>query len=482
MAMSLALLEGSSVFAALCGAMLAWLRPLPLSWIDVAAVLGQGLALSLCYTVAFYYTDLYGLRIVPSFSKFISRLPLSFGLALIPLAVLSTIFFKLEIQAGPFIQSLLIILALLLLIRAVFYWIMRSRLFVKRVVIVGTNPLAQKLITEIEDKPHFSYSIVGVVDDGLGSGKPPFGYPNLGPPEHLGKIVEEINPHRIIVAMTDRSRIPVRELLECRLRGITVEEGVEVYERLTGKLPIEWLTPSHLVFSKDFQKSAAGLAVARAISLLVSALALVCLSPVLGFIALAIKLDSRGAVFVVQSRVGRGGKPFRLIKFRTMHPIEGDTPLWFSDGANNRVTRVGKWLRKFRLDEFPQFVNVLNGDMNLVGPRPHREPKFKLLALVWRNAPECGQPIPYHSLRCLVPPGITGWAQVRYRYARDLEEETEKVRYDLYYLRHRSLWLDLLIILDTIKITFLGRGSATMPAYRPEPRQDRPQEELRRVA
>lgn len=442
----------------------------------------RALGTTLCFVVAFYFNNLYDLRIVRSFKDFLSRFPQSLALALLlllPLQALNPENGK--IPGVRLFSTLAIVVALLLLLRAGSYKVMRSLRFTQRVLVLGANPLARQILGEIESRPHLRFSIVGVVCEST-AGRESLGCPVIGSVDHLGKIVEEINPHRIIVAMTDRSRIPVRELLECRLRGITVEEGVEVYERLTGKLPIEWLTPSHLVFSKDFQKSTRGLGIARVMSLLASAAALVCLAPVLGFIALAIKLDSRGPVFVVQSRVGRGGKPFRLIKFRTMHPIEGDTPLWFSDGANNRVTRVGKWLRKFRLDEFPQFVNVLNGDMNIVGPRPHREPKFKLLALVWRNAPECGQPIPYHSLRCLVPPGITGWAQVRYRYARDLEEETEKVRYDLYYLRHRSLWLDLLIILDTIKITFLGRGSATMPAYRPEPRQDRPQEKLQRIA
>jgi lipopolysaccharide/colanic/teichoic acid biosynthesis glycosyltransferase len=188
---------------------------------------------------------------------------------------------------------------------------------------------------------------------------------------------------------------------------------------------------------------------------------LVCLAPVIGLIALAIKLDSPGPVFLVQDRVGLRGKRFRLIKFRTMHPVDGETPLWFQD-SQERITRVGTWLRKFRLDELPQFVNILRGDMNLVGPRPHRVPKFELFA----------ETTPYFALRSLVRPGLTGWAQVRHGYASNLEEETEKTCYDLYYIKHMSLWFDLRILFDTVKVVLSGRGSRAAAPSRAEVRAD----------
>jgi len=143
-----------------------------------------------------------------------------------------------------------------------------------------------------------------------------------------------------------------------------------------------------------------------------------------------------------------------------MHPAPGKTSEWVRDNGE-RITRVGRWLRKFRLDELPQFVNILRGDMNLVGPRPHPASNFELLVLVSRNAPEHGEAIPYYSLRSLVRPGVTGWAQVRYRYANDLEEEIEKMRYDLYYIKHQSLWLDLRILFDTAKIVLAGSRSGS---------------------
>ena len=242
------------------------------------------------------------------------------------------------------------------------------------------------------------------------------------------------------------------------MRGILIEDGVEVYERLTGKLAIEALTPSSFVFSKDFRKSRLAPALGRGVSLLASAVGLVVLAPLFGLIALAIKLDSPGPVFFIQERVGLGGRRFNLIKFRTMQPARRYHSEWVKDNGD-RITRVGTWLRKFRLDELPQFVNILRGDMNLVGPRPHPASNFELLVLVSRNAPEHGETIPYYTFRSMVRPGVTGWAQVRYRYANDLEEEIEKMRYDLYYIKHQSLWLDLRILFDTVKIVLAGARS-----------------------
>jgi lipopolysaccharide/colanic/teichoic acid biosynthesis glycosyltransferase len=199
-------------------------------------------------------------------------------------------------------------------------------------------------------------------------------------------------------------------------------------------------------------------AMAWALSLPFAVAALILLVPLFALVALAIKLDSAGPVFFVQPRAGRGGRPFRLIKFRTMRPATGTTSEWVRDN-HGRLTRVGRWLRRFRLDELPQFVNVVMGDMNVVGPRPHPVTNLPLLVLVARNTPECGEQIPFYALRSLVRPGLTGWAQVRYQYANDLEEEIEKMRYDLYYIKHRSLWLDLRIVLETLKIVIHGRES-----------------------
>ena len=172
------------------------------------------------------------------------------------------------------------------------------------------------------------------------------------------------------------------------------------------------------------------------------------MAPALALIALAIKLDSSGPVFFLQRRQGAGGRTFTLVKFRTMRPAAADGSEWARDNAQ-RITPLGKWLRRFRLDELPQFVIILRGDMYLVGPRPHPASNGALFA----------EKIPFYALRSLVRPGVTGWAQVRYGYANNLEEEIEKMRYDLFYIKHASLWLDLRILVDTIKIVLLGHDA-----------------------
>src|SRR5438876_1195089 len=185
-----------------------------------------------------------------------------------------------------------------------------------------------------------------------------------------------------------------------------------------------------------------------------------------GLVVLLIKLDSRGPVFFIQERVGLYRQPFKLVKFRTMRPVGRPKSEWEQDNRD-RITRVGMWLRQFRLDELPQLVNVFRGDMNLVGPRPHPVTNLGLMILVVRNLSEVsGDAIPYYSLRCSVRPGITGWAQVRYRYANSIDEEMEKIRYDFYYLKHMSFWLDLRILFETVKTVFSRSGSReeTLPA------------------
>lgn len=451
MARTLALIEGGLLFAAVCGAIFVWARPFLLDWIDVASVLGQVFALSFCCILAFYYNDLYDLRVVRTFGGFASRLLQAFGVAFIFLAGFYTLFPGVQMAQGPFVSSVVIMAGLLLPLRAATYAFMRSRPFVERVLILGMSPLARRIIAEIEAQPHFGHVIIGIVDGSSASAEPPSRYPLFGPVERLDKIIEETRPHRIIVAMAERrGQMPVRHLVEARVRGIVVEDGVAVYERLTGKLAIETLSPSFLIFSPAFRKSRGQLALRRLVSLVTAAVGLLGSVPVMALIALLIKLDSPGPAFFIQDRVGLDGRPFRLVKFRTMHqhPRDAQSSVWRRDDTG-RVTRVGRWLRKLRLDELPQFWNILRGDMDLVGPRPEMACNVKAMA----------EEIPYYSLRHRVRPGVTGWAQVRYGYSVTREDVTEKMRYDLYYIKHMSLLFDLRILIDTVKIVLLGRGA-----------------------
>lgn len=462
MTVTLALLEGLSILATSGGVLFLWKRALLTHWIDIATVLGQGAALALCFLLAFYYADLYDFRLARSLGEFVARLPRGFAGAVLLTATFYSLVPDAMLTDSPISASLLtgigVIFGSILPLRAVAYEVLRHRPFAERVLIVGATPLASRLVEEIQARPECRYTVAGVVDDAAASVDPPSRYPLLGPLERLDKVIEEVQPDRVFVALTERrGRLPVRQLLGLRLCGIVVEDGVEVYERLTGKLAIESRRPSQLIFSKDLQPSRLPLALGRAVSILIAVVGLVGFAPLLGLIALAIKLDSRGPVLFVQDRAGKDGKPFKLLKFRTMHPAAGLTSEWVRDNSD-RITRVGKWLRKFRLDELPQFVNILRGDMNLVGPRPHPVLNSQLFILLLRNAPEGGEEIPYYTLRSLVRPGITGWAQVRYGYANGLDEEMEKMRYDLYYIKHVSVWLDLRILLETVNVVLRCRG------------------------
>jgi len=324
----------------------------------------------------------------------------------------------------------------------------------ERLLIVGTSPLARLVVEEIARRPD-RYALVGVVEDGA----------------DLDRLVAERRPDRIVVGFADRrGRMPLCRLVESRARGIRIEDAVETYESLTGKLALELMPPSRVIFSHEFAPARLQPVFARALSLAAAVAGLIALAIPMAAIALAIKLDSRGPVFFVQQRAGRFLRPFNLIKFRTMHPIEGRHSEWERDNSD-RITRCGRWLRRFRLDEMPQLINMLRGDMNLVGPRPHPMTNVELLLLTARNLSEVsGDAISYYSLRCSVRPGITGWAQVRYRYANSLEQEVEKIRYDFYYLKHRSVWLDVRILLETVRIVVSGHREIPAPkvAARPE--------------
>jgi exopolysaccharide biosynthesis polyprenyl glycosylphosphotransferase len=322
----------------------------------------------------------------------------------------------------------------------------RERLVEERVLILGVTPLTQAVAREMARPPHERTTVVGVVSEDEFSGG--IRYPVLGPLERLDKIVRATRPCRIIVDL-DRpgAEFPVTPLLESLSVGAIVEDAVDAYERLTGRVPLDALRPGHVIFSKPFSRGRLAGVATRALSLSIAILGLVLSAPLFLVLALTIKLDSAGPVLFVQDRLGRGGRRFRLWKFRTMRPGCPRSE-WVRDN-DDRITRVGAWLRRFRLDELPQLVNVLRGDMDVVGPRPHPV----------SNAALFNASIPFYPLRLLVRPGVTGWAQIRYGYANNLEEETEKMRYDLYYIKHRSVGLDLSILLMTLKVVLFGCGA-----------------------
>jgi exopolysaccharide biosynthesis polyprenyl glycosylphosphotransferase len=343
--------------------------------------------------------------------------------------------------------------ATLLLLAAICFALMRLAVEFRheqntpwRVLILGGGPLASRIAQEIESSGRQHVEPAGMVADRPSQGP----WPWLGRLDRLKDIVDKVHPDHIVVALEERrGHLPLAQLLESRARGVVVEEALAVYERLTGKIAIEALTPGALIMTKGFRNDGTSERLARLVSVAAATVGLIVLAPFFGVIALAIKLDSRGAILFFQDRAGKNGQAFRLWKFRTMHPAESHRSEWVQDNFD-RITRLGRFLRRFRIDELPQLVNILRGEMNLVGPRPHPMTNQEIFM----------ERIAYYGLRSTVRPGVTGWAQIQYGYANNIDEETEKMRYDLYYIKNRSLWLDFTIVIRTFAIMLLGSGSS----------------------
>jgi sugar transferase (PEP-CTERM system associated) len=308
-----------------------------------------------------------------------------------------------------------------------------------------------RLIADLEPTSARPFRIIGYLDDvPEASEMVPPGYALLGKIQDLDVLVEETRPDIVVVAQIDRRGcFPTKALLECRLRGIRVEDWPTFYEKATGKILVTAVRPSWLIFSDGFVKTARTEIVKRLFDITVSVIGLALAAPIMAVVALAIKIESSGPMLYRQSRLGQNGCVFILNKFRSMRQdAEKHTgPVW-TTAKDTRITRVGAVLRRTRLDELPQLINVLVGHMSFIGPRPER-PEF---------VTELQKTIPFYMERLAVKPGITGWAQVRYQYGSSVEDAVEKLQYDLYYIKNLSLFLDLLIVLNTVQVVLFARG------------------------
>jgi len=399
--------------------------------------------------LCFYYNDLYDLTLVHSKSELFVRVLRAAGAAAITLAIVTLLLPSLIIGHGIFITSLWLLLIAVPAWRVAFDGLTQDPHLEERVLIVGTGPLARTIATQIRAQHDFAYRIVGFVEEAGGS-VGATSLPVLGTAADLLSVVSQYDVDRIVVSLADRrGQLPSQELLQAKMSGVRVEDAATTYERITGKILTDGLKPSWLIFSEGFCASRATRLVKRMLDLLLSAVGLVIAGPLMVLTALAVWLDSPGPVLYCQDRVGEGGRVFTLCKFRSMRTdAESGTPVWAKD-KDDRVTRVGRFIRLARLDELPQLWNVLRGDMSLVGPRPERPFFVQQLAEV----------IPFYMERHAVKPGVTGWAQVKYRYGASIEDAMEKLRYDLYYIKHLSIIFDLTIAIDTVKVIFSGKGA-----------------------
>jgi sugar transferase (PEP-CTERM system associated) len=407
------------------------------------------LATAVC-ELCFYYNDLYNLTVVHSKSELVVRVLQSAGAAAIVLAVVSILIPSLVIGRDIFMTSLWLLLIAVPAWRLAFDGLTEDQHLEERVLILGTGQLARIVAHTIRSQRDFAYRIVGFLDETSTEDRTFGGLAVLGSVDDLPRLIARGEIDRIVVSLADRrGRLPIQELLRAKLAGVRVEDAATTYERITGKILTEGLKPSWLIFSDGFRASRLTRAIKRAFDLVLASIGLLATALPMLATALAIRLDSTGPILYRQERVGENGRVFTLYKFRSMRTdAELGTPVWAKDG-DDRVTRVGRFIRFTRLDELPQLWNVLQGDMSFVGPRPERPYFVEQLAAA----------IPFYQERHAVKPGVTGWAQVKYRYGASVEDAIEKLRYDLYYIKHLSIVFDLTILIDTVKVILSGKGA-----------------------
>jgi sugar transferase (PEP-CTERM system associated) len=400
--------------------------------------------------ICFYYNDLYDLTIVHSSRELLIRLLQAAGAASILIALLYLVVPSIAIGNGIFVSSLVTFLIAIVAWRLLFYRLAYSANLEERVLVVGAGATARMVARQIMSEHDYGYRVVGFIDEHPGgrNGRNPA---TLGVAEDIPRIVKDYDVDRIVVGLTDRrGKLPIAELLEAKLSGVYVEDAASMYERLTGKILVDDLKPSWLIFSDGFVISRWTRFHKRAIDLVMASAGILLSSPLLLLTALAVYLDSDGPILYCQARVGENGKTFTVFKFRSMRvdAEKAGMPIWATH-QDHRITRVGRIIRLTRLDELPQFWNVLRGDMSFVGPRPER-PYF---------VEQLVREIPFYQQRHAVKPGLTGWAQVKYRYGSSVEDAMEKLRYDLYYIKHLSISLDVSIVFDTVKVVLFGKGA-----------------------
>ena len=406
--------------------------------------------------VCLHYADLYDLRTIQTTRELVTRLMRAIGTTSLILGVAYWLFPLLVVEDGVFLLTALLAAVLVIAWRATFKVISAKFTPRERLLLVGTSPAAIVLARELfERRQELGVEIVGFVDtDASRVGAPVINPGVVGTLDDIPALTARLGVNRVVVSLMDqRGKLPMDKLLDMRLRsGVLFDHLASVYEEYTGKIALENLRPSWLVFSTGFRKTRLFLMTKRVTDIVAAVCGLVLSLPLAAVTALLVKLDSPGdPVFYHQERVGLNGATFIIHKFRTMRSdAEARTgPVWSAGDSDPRITRVGRFLRKTRLDEVPQLWNVLRGDMSLIGPRPER-PQF---------VEQLTRQIPYYGQRHVVKPGVTGWAQVRYSYGASVEDSLEKMQYDLYYVKHLSLRFDLLIALETIKIVVLRRGA-----------------------
>lgn len=449
----LLLAEASLVYGAIIAAvyMRVGLEAAPFELITKYGYWKAAYATAFCLA-AFYLFDLYDFVVMHDRRELVLRLIQALGLAWIGLALSFYLYPGLMLGRAISLIALPLALALMVGWRVSIHWFLGHPSFGEKILIVGSGNLAVELAREVLNRPDAGFRIVGFVGtDSELLGKSLINPRVIGLTEELADIVKRESIDRIVVAMGERrGQLPTDGLLKLSLAGeVSIEEGASFYERVTGRVSLSMMRPSWLIFTGRGRQAKLPAVSRNLVHRLVALIGFMLSLPIIIVTAILIKLESRGPIFYKQERVGTNGKTFTLTKFRSMRTdAEKSGPVWASKG-DDRTTRVGKVIRKIRVDEIPQFWNILKGEMSFVGPRPER-PHF-----VAQLAAE----IPYYEQRHLIAPGLTGWAQIKYPYGASIEDARQKLQYDLFYIKNYSLILDGIIMFETIKIILFGRGA-----------------------
>jgi exopolysaccharide biosynthesis polyprenyl glycosylphosphotransferase len=408
------------------------------------------LVTGLVYLATFYIFDLYQFTEDFRSSHFFFKVTQAVLVASIVNALLYYGTWSLKLHRGIFALNTLFIFALILIWRYSFSALLSGELFRHKTVIVGSSAQVQAIVDVINLNPGSGLDIEGLVIP-LPADRPD----NIPRIKELGDKIDadQLERMKVDTLLVDNSvrdtKDLIRALIGCSHRGIRIVDIATLYEKLTSKIPFDFIDDQWLLLSLMSRNKVFHDRLKRGVDLLFSALLLLLLSPIMALAAVAILLETGRPIFHVQERIGPGGKRIRVFKFRSMFQSEEPaTSAEMTSEKDKRITPVGKIIRRWRVDETPQLLNVLFGEMSLVGPRPEREAFVK----------EFDEKIPFFSERLTIRPGITGWAQVKYGYAATLAEMKEKLMYDLYYIKNRSLWLDLLILLLTVKVVLIGKG------------------------
>jgi sugar transferase (PEP-CTERM system associated) len=417
-------------------------------------LLWRGVLIAAVLQISLHYADLYDLRTVRDRRDLVIRLLQALGATSVVLAVLYYWLPSLIIGRGVFVVASVLIILVIVGWRVAFDYLSLWVGPAERLLIVGTNGAAVTLARELfERRGELGVELIGFVDpDPSRVGSPLINPGIIGSISDIPDIVKQHRVDRVVVSLADaRGMLSMDALLEMRLHnGVRFDHLASLYEEYTGKIAVENLRPSWFIFSGGFRKGRVLMLAKRTLDLVVAALGLIVLSPIMAMVALAIRITSPGPAVYQQQRVGKDGRLFTIYKFRSMRvDAEALTGAVWSRVGDPRVTPIGRFVRRTRLDELPQLWNVLRGHMSFVGPRPER-PEF---------VDDLATQIPFYGQRHAVRPGVTGWAQVRHSYGNTVEDSLEKLQYDLFYIKHLSIAFDLFVILETMKTVITRRGS-----------------------